>query len=186
MELLTIIFIALGLAMDAFAVSIVTGTAYRQLQVRHALRMAAFFGAFQAVMPLFGYLAGYTVKGYLVAADHWIAFGLLTAIGVRMIIESFKIDPHRKNYNPANVTVLLALAIATSIDALVVGITLSLITEQIITAVIIIGLVTFVLSLFGVAIGKRFGHFFESKIEALGGIVLIALGLKILLSHLLT
>jgi len=184
MELLTIIFIAVGLAMDAFAVSVVTGAAYSRLRVRHALRMAGFFGVFQAVMPLFGYLAGRTVKGYIVAWDRWIAFGLLTAIGARMIIESMKIKSGRKNYDPANMAVLLMLSVATSIDALAVGVTLSLITEQIIAAVLIIGFVTFVLSCIGVAVGKGFGHFFESKIEAFGGIVLIALGLKILLGHL--
>ncbi len=185
MELLTIIAVAVGLAMDAFAVSVVTGAAYKELHVRHALRMAGFFGAFQAAMPLIGYLAGHTIKTYIGGWDHWLAFGLLTGVGVKMIIESYEINPERKNYHPANIAALLALSIATSIDALAVGVTLSLITERIITAVFIIGAVTFVLCLAGVAIGKRFGHFFESRIEAVGGLVLIGLGVKILLQHLL-
>jgi putative Mn2+ efflux pump MntP len=109
---------------------------------------------------------------------------ILLAIGVKMIYESFKITETEKNFNPSNIVVLLSLSIATSIDALVVGITLSLVASNIILAVIIIGLVTFILSCIGVYIGKKFGHFFENKIEALGGLVLIALGVKILLEHL--
>ena len=110
---------------------------------------------------------------------------IITAIGIKMIIESYEINPDRKNYHPANITALTALAIATSIDALAVGVTLSLVTSKIIEAVFIIGAVTFVLCLAGVEIGKRFGHFFESRIEAVGGLVLIGLGVKILLRHLL-
>ena len=184
MGLITIIVIAIGLAMDAFAVSIVSGTAYKQLHIKHALLIAAFFGGFQAIMPLIGSLAGLSVKQHIADYDHWVAFGLLCAVGGKMIYESFKIKPARTNRNPANIPVLLVLSVATSIDALAVGITLSLITASIAVAVIIIGLVTFVLSYLGVFIGKKLGHFFENKIEALGGIVLIAIGLKILLEHL--
>lgn len=155
MGLITVIIVALGLAMDAFAVSVVSGTAYKRLNVRHALRMAFFFGGFQAFMPLIGYLAGLGVKEYIENYDHWVAFGLLVAVGGKMIYES-----------------------------LAIGITLSIITNRIIAAAIIIGLVTFVLSYIGVFIGKRFGHFFESKIEAAGGFILIGLGVKILVEHL--
>ena len=184
MDLVTIIVIAVGLAMDAFAVSIVSGSVYQQLHVRHALRMAVFFGGFQAVMPLIGSLVGMSVKDYIADYDHWVAFGLLAAVGGKMIYESFKIKSAEKNLDPSNVLVLLVLALATSIDALAIGITLSLIVSSIAIAVIIIGLVTFVLSYLGVCIGKRFGHFFENKIEALGGIILIGLGIKILFEHL--
>jgi putative Mn2+ efflux pump MntP len=184
-ELVEIIVIAVGLAMDAFAVSIVSGAAYRQLHLRHALRMAAFFGAFQAVMPLVGYLAGYAVRAYIITWDHWVAFGLLAFVGSKMLFEAFEISPKRHNYDPANIAILLTLSVATSIDALAVGITLSLITEMILTAVLIIGVVTFALSYLGTVLGKRFGHLFEWKIEAFGGIVLIAIGVKILLQHLL-
>ena len=182
-ELLTIIVVAVGLAMDAFAVSIVSGATYRQLHVKHALRIALFFGGFQAVMPLIGSLAGLSLKEHIVDYDHWIAFGLLTAVGGKMIYEAFKIEQAEKRFDPTSLITLLALSVATSIDALAVGITLSLIATSIIEAVIVIGAVTFMLSYLGVAIGKRFGHFFESKIEILGGIILIAIGVKILLEH---
>jgi putative Mn2+ efflux pump MntP len=183
MDLITIIVIAVGLAMDAFAVSIVSGSVYQQLHVRHALRMAVFFGGFQAFMPLIGSLVGMSVKDYIADYDHWVAFGLLAAVGGKMVYESFKIELAKKNLDPSNVLVLLILALATSIDDLAIGITLSLIVSSITVAVIIIGLVTFVLSYLGVCIGKKFGHFFENKIEALGGIILVGLGVKIVLEH---
>ncbi|MHC4457805.1 MAG: manganese efflux pump MntP [Planctomycetota bacterium] len=185
MEMLTITFIALGLAMDAFAVSVVSGSAYKQLKVRHFLQIAIFFGFFQAFMPLIGALAGLTIKKYIAVYDHWVASALLFVVGVKMIYESFKIKSTDKNFDPSNIFVLLILSIATSIDALAVGITLPLLVVSLATAVIIIGLVTFILSYIGVSVGRKFGHFFESKIEALGGIVLIALGAKILIEHLL-
>jgi putative Mn2+ efflux pump MntP len=185
MGFITIIVIAVGLAMDAFVVSIVSGGAYRQLHVKHALRMAIFFGAFQAFMPLIGSLAGLSLKDYIADYDHWVAFALLAAVGGKMIYESFKIKSVEENQNPSNVFVLLVLSVATSIDALAIGITLSLITSSIFAAVTIIGLITFVLSYIGVLIGKRYGHFFENRIEALGGFVLIGIGVKILCEHLL-
>ena len=183
MELLAIITIAVGLAMDTFAVSIVTGAAYKQLHLRHTLRMAGFFGGFQAFMPVVGYLAGLTVRQYVLNYDHWIAFGILAAVGLKMIYESFKIKEERKTPNPANLAVVLVLAVATSIDALAVGITLSLVTHAIMLAVIIIGAITFGLSFAGVYIGKKFGHFFEGGIEVIGGLVLIGLGIKIVIQH---
>ena len=185
MELITIIVIAVGLAMDAFVVSIVSGSAYKQLHVKHALRMAFFFGAFQAFMPLIGSLAGLSFKDYIADYDHWVAFALLAAVGGKMIYESFKIKSIEENPDPSNVFVLLVLSIATSIDALAIGITLSLIINSIAVAVTIIGLITFGLSYAGVLIGKKFGHFFENRIEALGGLVLIGIGVKILCEHLL-
>jgi len=185
MDLIVIITIAFGLAMDAFAVSIVTGAAYRQLKLNHALRMAIFFGGFQAIMPLLGLLISLSLKKYLTAYDHWIAFALLSAVGVKMIYESFKFKSAEKKSKPLTNALLLILALATSIDAFVIGITLPLITDSIAAAVITIGIVTFILTYCGVYIGKRFGHFFESKIEVLGGLVLIALGVKILIQHLL-
>lgn len=185
MELITIIVIAVGLAMDTFVISIISGGTYRQLHVKHALRMALFFGSFQAFMPLIGSLAGLSLKDYIQDYDHWVAFALLAVIGGKMIYESFKIKSVEENPDPSNIFVLLALSVATSIDALAIGITLSLITSSIASAVIIIGLITFVLSYAGVLIGKRFGHFFENRIEALGGLVLIAIGVKIICQHLL-
>jgi putative Mn2+ efflux pump MntP len=184
MGLITIIIIAVGLSMDAFAVSIVSGSAYKRLKIKHAFRIAVFFGGFQAIMPLIGSLAGISVKEYVADYDHWMAFALLSAVGAKMIYESFKITSAEGNFNPESILVLLVLSVATSIDALAVGITLSFLQVSIATAVIIIGLVTFVLSYLGVLIGRKFEHFFENKIEALGGLVLIGLGAKILFEHL--
>ncbi len=185
MEVLTIAAVGVGLAMDAFAVSIVTAAAYAQLRVRHALRMAGFFGSFQAIMPLVGYLAGLTLKNFIAAYDHWVAFGLLAGVGAKMIYESFKFSPDRQAYDPTRLGIVFALAVATSIDALAVGVTISLLTDAILAAVVIIGVITFVLSCVGFYVGKYFGHFFESKIEIIGGVILIGIGLKILLQHLL-
>jgi putative Mn2+ efflux pump MntP len=185
MQFLTIIVIALALAMDAFAVSIVSGSAYRQLKIRHSLRMALFFGLFQAVMPLLGALAGLKIKNFITHYDHWIAFLLLVAVGCKMIYESFKIKSAKGSFDPSNIYVLLVLSIATSIDAFAVGITLSLLAVSLAIAVSVIGVVTFLLSCLGTFIGKKFGHFFESKMEAFGGLILVALGLKILLQHVL-
>lgn len=184
MQLAVILLIAVGLSMDAFAVSVVTGSIYRELKVRHALRMALFFGAFQAVMPIIGFLAGLSLKGFISAYDHWIAFGLLVFVGGKMIYESLKMEAAEKNLDPSNLLVLLALSVATSIDALAIGITLSVLTTSILGTAAMIGLVTFVLSYAGILIGKRFGHFFESKIEIIGGLILIAIGAKILIEHL--
>lgn len=186
MQYITITTLAIALAMDAFAVSVVSGAAYTRLRIRHALRMAAFFGAFQAFMPLLGSLAGSALKVYVESVGHWIAFALLLAVGAKMIYESFKIkEAESSNFDPASLPVLLALSVATSIDALVIGITLSLVVASVALAVAIIGVITFALSLLGVWIGKRFGHFFEIPMEAVGGIILIAIGLKILLTALL-
>ncbi len=185
MALLTIIILAFVLAMDAFAVSIVCGAAYRKLRPGGAFQIAMFFGGFQAVMPLVGCLGGISVKGYIAHYDHWLAFGLLAAVGAKMIYESFQIKSIEDKPDPTNISVLLLLSAATSIDALAVGITLPFINVPIAAAVIIIGIVTFLLSYFGVFLGKRVGHFFENKIQLAGGLVLIGLGTKILLQHIL-
>jgi len=184
MQLAVILLIAVGLSMDAFAVSVVTGSIYRELNVRHALRMALFFGGFQALMPIIGFLAGLSLKGFISAYDHWIAFGLLVLVGGKMIYESLTFEAAEKNLDPSNLLVLLALSVATSIDALAIGITLSVLTTSILGTAAMIGLVTFALSYAGILIGKRFGHFFESKIETIGGLILIAIGVKILIEHL--
>lgn len=168
--------------MDAFAVSIVEGSTYKRLHLLHAFRVAAMFGLFQAVMPIVGYFCGLGVRNLIEGYDHWAAFILLTVIGAKMIYESFKIKGSNKN--SSSIVMLLALSVATSIDALTVGVTLGLVRTSIATPAVIIGAVTFVLSYLGVYIGQKLGHFFESKIEAAGGLVLIGIGLKILLAHL--
>ncbi len=185
-EFITICGIGVGLAMDTFAIAIVSGGVYRQLHIKHALRMALFFGGFQAVMPLLGWFAGEKLSGFISSCDHWVAFALLAVIGGKMIHEAFKIEEvESKPQDPSNLAALLALSVATSIDALVVGITLTLITGSIFQAVLMIGAITFIISYIGWELGRRVGHFFENKIEILGGLILIAIGLKILLNHLL-
>jgi putative Mn2+ efflux pump MntP len=185
MEWLTVSGIGVGLAMDAFAVSIVSGSVYRQLHIGHALRMALFFGGFQSLMPLMGWALGAKLENYISPYDHWIAFILLTLIGGKMIYETFEFKAvEDKPKDPSSMAVLLILSLATSIDALVVGITLTLVTKSIFEAVAVIGLITFSICYLGWEIGKRVGHFFENKIEIVGGLILIGIGLKILLGHL--
>ncbi len=184
MDIYTTVFIAIGLAMDAFAVSITSGLAIRQLKVNHALKIAAFFGFFQAIMPVIGWAAGIGLKDFIAAIDHWIAFGILSIVGAKMILESMAMKPADKKIPDLNIYMLLMLSIATSIDALAVGLSLSLLNISIITPAVVIGIVTFLFSFTGVYVGDRFGHFFESKIEALGGLILIGIGVKILIEHL--
>ena len=175
-QIITVHGIAAGLAMDAFAVSVVSGSIYKELNVRHALR----------IMPLIGYAAGQSIAGRIEIWDHWIAFGILSVIGGKMIYEAFQMEQVEKGpKNPSNLTVLLVLSIATSIDALAVGITLSLVTGYIFRAVATIGCITFIISYIGYVVGKRVGHFFENTIEIIGGLILISIGLKILISHLI-
>ena len=184
-ELIILCGLAVGLAMDAFAVSVVSGSIFTELHVGHGLRMALFFGAFQAMMPLLGWTAGANFASWFEAWDHWIAFVLLSAIGGKMILEAIKIKVvEKKPPDPSKLGVLLMLSIATSIDALAVGFTLSLITENILYAVSLIGFLTFVISYIGWEIGQRIGHFFEIRIEILGGLILIGIGFKILIQHL--
>lgn len=183
MDIITILFVALGLAMDAFAVSVTSGFTIKYLRIQHALWLAAFFGLFQAIMPVVGWLAGIGLRDIISGIDHWIAFGLLSMIGFKMIFESTRMNPDKK-LDPLNIYVILILSIATSIDALAVGLTLSILDISIINPAIIIGVITFMLSFIGVYIGDRFGHFFESKIEVIGGLILIGIGIKILIEHL--
>ncbi|MHC4076344.1 MAG: manganese efflux pump MntP [Planctomycetota bacterium] len=187
MNVFAVVVIAIGLAADAFAVSITTGAAYKKPAANHAFRMALAFGAFQAFMPLIGWSAGLAVKGIVQQYDHWLAFILLAGIGCKMIYESFKIKQAQEKNDLLTTSMLLTLAVATSIDAFAVGITLSfLLAGSVLLAVIIIGLITFLFSYLGVYIGKVFGHFCENRIEALGGVILIAIGTKILLQHLIS
>ena len=171
--------------MDAFAVSITSGITIKRLKINHALRIALFFGLFQAIMPLVGWLAGLSLRGFIAEIDHWIAFGLLSFIGCKMIYESIAVQSKEKQINPLNIYVLLMLSVATSIDALAVGVSFAFLKISIVTPVIVIGAITFILSFFGVFVGNRIGHFFENKIEIAGGLILIGIGIKILLEHLI-
>lgn len=184
MSLLTVFVIAVGLSMDAFAVSVAGGFANRDLKVHGAVKVGLFFGLFQALMPTAGWLAGRGIEGYISNYDHWIAFILLSGIGGKMIFESFNMGPDKKVLNISKTHVLLILSIATSIDALAVGLSLSFLNVAIILPSIIIGVVTFIFSFSGVYIGKKIGHVFENKIEFVGGLILIGIGLKILIGHL--
>jgi len=184
MDLITILFIAFGLAMDAFAVSVTSGVTLKQERVNNALRIGLHFGAFQAFMPLIGWLAGLKLKDFIAGVDHWIAFGLLSLIGGKMIWESMKMGSGGKPANDLTPLVLLSLSVATSIDALAVGVSFAFLKVGIVVPILVIGLVTFVLSFLGVMVGNKIGHFFERKIETLGGLILIGIGIKILIEHL--
>lgn len=170
--------------MDAFAVSITNGITIKYLRINNALKIAIFFGSFQAFMPLVGWLAGLSLRDFISGIDHWIAFGLLSLIGCKMIYESIKIKSSEKKVDPLNVYVLLMLSLATSIDALAVGVSFAFLKISIVTPIIVIGIVTFLLSFLGVFVGNKSGHFFENKIEIIGGLILIGIGIKILVEHL--
>jgi len=184
MDMITIIFVALGLAMDAFAVSITSGVTIRHLRINHALRISLCFGSFQAAMPVIGWLAGLSLRDFISGIDHWIAFGLLSFIGLKMIYEAIKMEKGERGIDPLNPSVLFMLSIATSIDALAVGVSFAFLKISIATPIVVIGIVTFLLSFLGIFIGNRIGHFFEKKIEILGGLLLIGIGTKILVEHL--
>ncbi|MEK6796168.1 MAG: manganese efflux pump MntP family protein [Spirochaetota bacterium] len=186
MNTATIFIIALGLSMDALAVSMASGFAIVRLRFGYAVRIALFFGAFQALMPFLGWLAGISFSTFVKTIDHWIAFGLLAIIGGKMIYESFVIDAAEKESSEHSLITLLLLAVATSIDALAVGLTYACLKVAIVRPVIITGITTFVISLIGVFVGSRFGKHFENKIELVGGIILVGIGVKILIEHLIT
>ncbi|MDB9823409.1 manganese efflux pump MntP family protein [Deltaproteobacteria bacterium] len=184
MNLLTIFFIALALAMDAFAVSIASGIAIKNLRIRHALIIATWFALFQAIMPLLGWFGGTELRTFITEIDHWVVFGLLFLIGCKMIYESIQLHPIENRFNPMEVHVLFSLSIATSLDAFAAGVSFALLNISVVTPVLIIGLVTFILSFAGVWIGDRGAHFFEKKMEFAAGIILIAIGIKVLVDHL--
>ena len=185
MDYLNIIGIGVGLAMDALAVSVASGLTIRNLKLHHAVRIALTFGLFQAGMPVIGWTAGIAVRSLVLNFAPWVAFGLLVMIGGKMVYESFTIKEVEEGKNPLHMGTLLFLGVATSIDALAVGVTFAMIHSPILVPVIIIGGITFLISLAGVYIGDKFGHFFENKFELAGGVILIGIGVRILLKHLL-
>ena len=178
-----ILIIAAGLAADSFAVSVSSGAIIDSMCIRHAVRIALFFSFFQALMPWVGWSIGSITNDTFRAIDHWIAFVLLCFIGGKMIYESRTLKEGQNYVDPLNLYVLISLSIATSIDALAVGFTFSFLEIAIIEPILIIGAVTFFFSLAGTYIGTSFGHIFEDKVELIGGLVLITIGLKILLEH---
>jgi len=185
MAVIPIVLIALGLAMDAFAVSITTGLALKRAKVNDALRMALSFGLFQAMMPVAGWWIGIGLRDFISGIDHWIAFGLLLLVGCKMIYEAVTVKPHKRGISSLSFYFILVLSIATSIDALAVGVSFALLGVSILLPIIVIGSTTFLLSFFGFVAGSRFGRLLGRKVEIAGGIVLISIGIKILVDHLL-
>jgi len=179
-----IILIAFGLSMDCFAVSITAGVTNKQITTNKTLEVAVLFGIFQGLMPLIGWLLGLSVKSYIENIDHWIAFGIFLLIGGKMIIESLKSPIDKKPLNIDKIWVVIALAIATSIDALILGTSFVFLNVSILKSIIIIGSITFLVTLLGVFVGKKYGYFCRSKAELIGGLLLISIGTKILLEHL--
>lgn len=183
MGFIEIIFIGIGLAMDAFAVSVCKGLSMKKMNWKKAIIIAIYFGFFQAFMPIIGYILGTSFETLITSIDHWIAFVLLVLIGGNMIKESFD-DEIEKRTDDVSFKTMIVLAIATSIDALAVGITFGCFQVNLLFSIIIIGIITFILSMIGVFLGYKFGDKFQNKAELLGGIILICIGLKILLEHL--
>lgn len=182
MGLIELFILAVGLSMDAFAVSVCKGLAMEHATWRRAVVPGLWFGAFQGLMPLLGWLLGSRFAQYITAVDHWIAFALLVILGVNMLREARSADDGAADAS-LGVRTMLAMAVATSIDALAVGITFAFLEVAIVPAVCFIACVTFVISTLGVKVGALFGDRLQAKAEALGGIILIVLGVKILLEH---
>ena len=180
--------LGIGLSMDAFAVSVCKGLGMRRLNKKQALIIGLYFGGFQALMPLIGWLLGSQFQKYITSIDHWIAFILLGFIGGKMMIEAIREWNEEETVDvmdaPLDHKNMLVLAVATSIDALAVGITFAFLDTPIIDAITIIGITTMVISIIGVVVGNFFGSRYKSKAEFIGGLILVLLGLKILLEHL--
>jgi putative Mn2+ efflux pump MntP len=185
--LIELFLIGVGLSMDAFAVSVCKGLAMEKVNKKQAVIIGLYFGGFQALMPLIGWLLGIRFQKYITSIDHWIAFILLALIGGKMVYEAIhdkeEVEVGQKDL-PLDHKEMVLLAIATSIDALAVGITFAFLDTPIIEAIVIIGCTTFALSIVGVVVGNFFGTRYQKKAEIAGGVILILIGLKILLEHL--
>lgn len=182
-DLPTIVLVAVGLAMDAFAVSIAKGMVINHNRRKSALLMASFFGGFQMLMPAIGWFAGQSLKEVIMGFDHWIAFGLLAFIGAKMIYDSTKKE-NENDEQTLRLHSLLTLAVATSIDALMVGLSFAFLQTSLLEPILLIGVITFSLSVVGFYFGCGMGRLFGSKIRIAGGLILIAIGIRILLEHL--
>lgn len=182
MGLLELVLIAVGLAMDAFAVSVCKGLSMSKMEWKKAVIIGLYFGGFQALMPLIGYVLGVGFEDKIKSLDHWIAFILLVFIGMNMIKEAF--ETKEESNDKIDFKTMIILAIATSIDALAVGVTFAFLNVNIMLAISLIGIITFIISMIGVKIGNVFGDKYETKAELAGGFILIFLGVKILLEHL--
>jgi putative Mn2+ efflux pump MntP len=182
MGLIELLLISVGLAMDAFAVSVGKGMTLKRVRPRHALTAGVWFGVFQGLMPLIGYFVGQSFAEYVVSVDHWVAFGLLTLIGVNMIREAVSEEEEEVD-GSFGVRTMFVMAIATSIDALAVGISMAFLDVNVWYSVAVIGVVTLLISAAGVYLGSAFGSKLGSKAGIVGGIILIAIGIKILVEH---
>jgi manganese efflux pump family protein len=184
MDLLTLLFIAFALAFDAFAVSLSTGAYLKKADARQTFRMSFHFGLFQFLMPIIGWGAGAGFVSYIEAADHWIAFGLLGIIGGHMIWNAFRVEEEVVRKDMTRGWPLISLSLATSIDALAVGLSLSMISVQIVFPAVLIGVVAGLMSLLGIRLGERVSHTLGTHMEYAGGIILILIGTRILFEHL--
>lgn len=184
--MIEVVLIAVSLALDAFAVSVSSGISVKGFGWKHAVKMGVYFGLFQFGMPLIGWLLGSSVSTYIEAVDHWIAFGLLALIGGRMVWEALRRSCGETDEAATDLSAkrLVVLAVATSIDALAVGVSMAFMDVNILFSAIVIGVVAFVLSIVGGLLGKRLGCLFQRRAEVVGGVVLIAIGIKILVEHL--
>lgn len=183
MNFLTLLSLAIALSMDAFSVSICKGLTTKEFSIKTAISCGLWFGFFQALMPVIGYFLGIQFESLITSIDHWIAFGLLFLIGANMIREAFG-DEDDKNSSKNDIKTMFLLAIATSIDALAIGVTFAFLQVNIWTAILIIGVTTFIFSFVGVAIGNFFGSKYSKPASIIGGVILILIGTKILLEHL--
>lgn len=183
MDILSLLAISVGLAMDAFAVAVCKGLAIKKIAIKNMFKVGIWFGLFQGLMPLIGYFLGMTLEKYITSVDHWVSLLLLSLIGISMIKEALNKDSEQSDDDLTFKTMFL-LAIATSIDALAIGVTLAFLNVNIFISVLIIGIITFILSAIGVKVGNLFGLKYKSKAEIAGGIILIIMGIKILFEHL--
>jgi manganese efflux pump family protein len=182
---LSLFAVAIALAMDAFAVAIVTGITLQPLTRKHVFRLAFHFGLFQALMPMIGWAAGHAVYDYIAAVDHWIAFGLLAFVGGKMIWGALHgDDDHKYSTDPTSGWTLVVLSVATSIDALAVGLSLAMIGSTIFVPALVIGLVAAAFTATGMVLGRRIGALWGQRVEILGGVILLAIGVKIVIEHL--
>jgi len=183
MDFVTVFIIAVGLSFDSFAVSLSCGAVESAISFRRALKVALILAVFQGLFPVAGFYAGYLVLDGAEAIDHWIAFGLLAFLGIKMIIESINRDPRCESRDMLSNSTIITMGISTSIDALVVGISFAILFDKIWIEALLIGVVTFIASMTAIRIGKYAGPKLGSRVEKAGGLLLIAIGLKILLEH---
>lgn len=183
MSFISCVIIAIGLSIDSFVASVSAGIFVRKNILRLSIKIAVILALFQGVMPFLGWLAGNSFKSYITTYDHWVAFIMLSIIGGKMIYEGIKESDEVKKFDPTRTIIIIGMGVATSIDALIIGVGFGILQVSIIFPVVIIGITTFLFSILGVAVGRKFGKKYNSKLEIFGGAVLFLLGIKILIEH---